>query len=60
MILKGFFMILSLSAGDRETLILGIVEELQRKSLALCHFILKKIPEIISFVKFKSKIIIFR
>ncbi|MGE4444622.1 MAG: hypothetical protein AB7E37_06605 [Candidatus Altimarinota bacterium] len=31
-------MILSLSANDRETLILGIVEELQRKSLALCHF----------------------
>jgi hypothetical protein len=31
-------MILSLSANDRETLILGIVEELQRKSLALCHY----------------------
>ena len=38
MILKGFFMILSLSARDREALILGIVEELHCKSLALCHF----------------------
>ena len=32
-------MVLSLSADDRETLILGIVEELHSKSLALCHFI---------------------
>ena len=30
-------MILSLSADDREALILGIVEELHSKSLALCH-----------------------
>lgn len=30
-------MILSLSARDREALILGIVEELHCKSLALCH-----------------------
>ena len=32
-------MILSLSARDREALILGIVEELHSKSLALCHFL---------------------
>ena len=32
-------MILSLSAKDRETLILGIVEELRSKSLALCHYL---------------------
>jgi hypothetical protein len=31
-------MILTLSAKDREALILGIVEELQSKSLALCHY----------------------
>ncbi|MCT7563995.1 hypothetical protein N5U20_06650 [Aliarcobacter butzleri] len=31
-------MILSLSAKDREALILGIVGELKSESLALCHF----------------------
>ncbi|MGE4444534.1 MAG: hypothetical protein AB7E37_06135 [Candidatus Altimarinota bacterium] len=32
-------MILSLSAKDREALILGIVGELKSESLALCHFL---------------------
>lgn len=31
-------MILSLSAKDREALILGIVGELKSESLALCHY----------------------